>query len=230
MISASEQTCRRSTRTSSGSSKNSSTAKPASTTSIRWPTALTSCWPLTGPSSCLATLPASPPAFRLPEEAIIDIKNRSFSIVAEVENPDGDAEGILVTLGGETGGFAFLVLDRKPTFIYSWLGLEKYTIASSDPLPRGSCTIRFDFAYDGGGPGKGGTGTLSVNEKTVAEGRLEKTVPINFSTDDTFDVGEDWGTPVSSTYTPPFTFTCTLKKVKVQSDNQQTTDAFRPLR
>ena len=116
---------------------------------------------------------------RLPEEAIIDIKNRSFSVVAEVENPDGDAEGILVTLGGETGGFAFLVLDRRPTFIYSWLGLEKYTIASSDPLPRGSCTIRFDFAYDGGGAGKGGTGTLSVNEKTVAEGRLEKTVPIH---------------------------------------------------
>ena len=84
-----------------------------STTSIRWPTALTSCWPLTGPSSCLATLPASPPAFRLPEEAIIDIKNRSFSIVAEVENPDGDAEGILVTLGGETGGFAFTGTLKK---------------------------------------------------------------------------------------------------------------------
>jgi hypothetical protein len=79
----------------------------------------------------------TPGTVRLPEEAIIDIKNRSFSIVAEVENPDGDAEGILVTLGGETGGFAFLVLDRKPTFIYSWLGLEIYTIASSelhDPL------------------------------------------------------------------------------------------------
>ena len=75
-------------------------------------------------------------------------------------------------LGGETGGFAFLVLDSKPTFIYSWLGLEKYTIASSEPLPTGSCTIRFDFdfdfAYDGGGAGKGGTGTLSVSEKTVA--------------------------------------------------------------
>ena len=156
----------------------------------------------------------------LAEDGACRDRYRSFSIVAEVENPDGDAEGILVTLGGETGGFAFLVLDRKPIFIYSWLGLEKYTIASSDPLPRGSCTIRFDFAYDGGGAGKGGTGTLSVNEKTVAEGRLEKTVPIHFSTDDTFDVGEDWGTPVSSTYTPPFTFTGTLKKVTVQTENQ----------
>ena len=162
----------------------------------------------------------TPGTVRLPEEAIIDIKNRSFSIIAEVDNPDGDAEGILVTLGGETGGFAFLVLDGKPTFIYSWLGLEHYTIASSEPLPTGSCTIRFDFAYDGGGAGKGGTGTLSVNDKTVAEGRIEKTVPIHFSTDDTFDVGEDWGTPVSSTYKPPFTFTGTLKKVTVQTENQ----------
>jgi arylsulfatase len=100
----------------------------------------------------------------------------------------------------------------------------------SEPLPTGSCTIRFDFAYDGGGAGKGGTGTLSVNEKTVAEGRLEKTVPIHFSTDDTFDVGEDWGTPVSSTYTPPFTFTGTLKKVTVQTETSKTSDAFRPLR
>ena len=79
---------------------------------------------------------------------------------------------------------------------------------------------KYTFAYDGGGRGKGGTGTLSVNEGTVADGRLEKTVPIHFSTDNTFDVGEDWGTPVSSTYTPPFRFTGTLKKVTVPTKNQ----------
>ena len=158
-----------------------------------------------------------PGTVRLPEDAIIDIKNRSFSITAEVENPDGDAEGMLVTLGGETGGFAFLVLDSKPMFHYSWLGREHYAITSPAPLPRGACTIRFDFAYDGGGMGKGGTGTLSVNGEKAAEGRIEKTVPFHFSTDDTFDVGEDWGTPVSPTYQPPFRFTGTLKKVTVQA-------------
>ena len=76
--------------------------------------------------------------------------------------------------------------------------------------------MRFDFAYDGGGAGKGGTGTLSVNGKKVGEGRIEKTVPVQFSTDDTFDVGEDWGTPVSPTYKPPLKFTGTLKQVTVE--------------
>lgn len=102
-------------------------------------------------------------------------------------------------------------------FQYNWLGVERYTIASLELLPKGQCMIRFDFAYDGGGTGKGGTGTLSVNGKQVAEGRIDKTVPVYFSTDDTFDVGEDWGTPVSATYQPPFTFTGLLKKVTVHA-------------
>ncbi len=157
-----------------------------------------------------------PGTVRLVEDAVIDIKNRSFSITADVENPDGKAEGMLVTIGGETGGFALLVQNGKPTFHYSWLGLERYTITSSEPLPKGKCAVRFDFAYDGGGKGKGGTGTLSVNGKKVGEGRIEKTVPVQFSTDDTFDVGEDWGTPVSPTYELPFKFTGTLKRVTVE--------------
>jgi len=158
-----------------------------------------------------------PGTVRLAEDAVLDIKNGSFSLVADVENPDGSAEGILVTLGGETGGYALLVLHGRPTFIYNFLGLERYTIASSEPLPTGACIIGFDFAYDGGGMGKGGTGTLSVNGHKVGEGRIEKTVPIIFSTDDTFDVGEDWGTPVSPTYEPPFKFTGILKRVTVEA-------------
>ena len=158
-----------------------------------------------------------PGTIRLPEDAVINIKNRSFSLIAELDNPNGDAEGVLVTLGGETGGYALLVLEGKPTFQYNYLGLERYAIASPTPLPKGENTIRFDFTYDGGGTGKGGTGTLSVNGTTVAEGRIDKTVPVYFSTDDTFDVGEDWGTPVSSSYLPPFTFTGTLKTVTVRA-------------
>jgi arylsulfatase len=162
----------------------------------------------------------SPGTIRLGEDAVLDIKNRSFAITAEVENP-GSAEGVLVTLGGETGGYALLVQKGKPAFHYSWIGLENYTITSSEPLPKGKCTVRFDFAYDGGGEdkgkGKGGMGTLLVNGKKVAEGRIVKTVPVVFSTDDTFDVGEDWGTPVSPTYQPPFKFTGTLKNVTVET-------------
>ena len=158
-----------------------------------------------------------PGTIRLPEDAAINIKNRSFSVVAEVDNPDGNAEGMLVTLGGETGGYAMYVLEGKPTFVYNWLGVESYPISSAEPLPQGECTIEFDFAYDGGGVGKGGTGTLTVNGKTVAEGRIDKTVPVYFSTDDTFDVGEDWGTPMSDDYEPPFAFTGKIKKVTVHA-------------
>ncbi|MGH6951720.1 MAG: sulfatase-like hydrolase/transferase [Vitreimonas sp.] len=158
-----------------------------------------------------------PGTVRIPEDAVINIKNRSFSLTAEVENPDGNAEGTLVALGGETGGYAFLVLNGKPTFQYNWLGRERYTITATEPLPKGKCTVVFDFAYDGGGKGKGGTGTLIVNGRKVGEGRIDKTVPIYFSTDDTFDVGEDWGTPVSSAYEPPFRFTGKLNLVTVEA-------------
>jgi hypothetical protein len=109
-----------------------------------------------------------PGTIRLSEDAVINIKNRSFSLVAEIDIADGEVEGTLVTLGGETGGYAFVVVDGKPTFHYNFLGQERSTITSTEPLPKGA-TARFDFAYDGGGPGKGGTGTLSINGKQVGE-------------------------------------------------------------
>ena len=108
---------------------------------------------------------------RLPEDGVIDVKNRSFSIIAEVESADGETEGVIVTEGGMSGGFALLVQNGKPTFIYNWLALERYTVASPDPLPKGKSTIRLDFDYDGGGLGKGGTATLSVNDRKVEIGR-----------------------------------------------------------
>jgi hypothetical protein len=96
-----------------------------------------------------------PGTFRLPEDGVINIKNRSFSLVAEVENPGGNAEGVLVTLGGETGGYALLVQKGKRTFYYNFLGLERYAVTAAEPLPKDKWSIRFDFAYDGGGMGKG---------------------------------------------------------------------------
>jgi len=157
-----------------------------------------------------------PGTVRLPEDGVINVKSKSFSLIAEVDNRDGKAEGMLVTLGGESGGYALVVQNGKPTFHYNFLDLEQYTITSAERLPEGKSTVRFDFAYDGGGPGKGGTGTLSINGKKVAEGRIKRTVPVVFSTDDTFDVGEDWGTPVSPTYKLPFKFTGALKQVTVE--------------
>ena len=157
-----------------------------------------------------------PGTVRLPEGGVIDIKNRSFSVIAEVD-ADRETEGVIVTLGGATGGYALLVQNGKLTFIYNWLGLERYTVASTDPLPKGKSTIRMDFAYDGGGLGKGGTATLSVNGRKVAEGRVAHTVPYLFSWGDTFDVGEDWCTPVSPTYKVPFKFTGKIKSVTIEA-------------
>ena len=157
-----------------------------------------------------------PGTVRLPEDGVLNTKNKSFSLTAEVDNPNGNAEGMLVTNGGETGGYALMVLNGKPTFV---LQLPRYG-AVHDHLVRaaakGKSTIVFDFAYDGGGPGKGGTGTITVNGKKVGEGRITRTQPVIFSTDDTFDVGEDWGTPMADTYKLPFKFTGTLKKVTVE--------------
>ncbi|MGI9625645.1 MAG: arylsulfatase, partial [Longimicrobiales bacterium] len=109
------------------------------------------------------------------------------------------------------------VQGGKPTFHFNYLSLELYTIASSVDLPQGLSTIRFDFDYDGGGVGQGGTGTLSINGNVVGEGRIENTVPYIYAYDESFDVGEDWGTPVSPSYQVPFRFSGVIKQVTIEA-------------
>ena len=106
-------------------------------------------------------------------------------------------DGAILVQGGRFGGWALYMKDGKPAYDYNFLGLTHTTIASSKALPPGKATIKFDFAYDGGGMGKGGNGTLYVNGAKVAEGRIERTQAIIFSVDDTADVGIDLGTPVN---------------------------------
>ena len=114
-------------------------------------------------------------------------------------------------LGGETGGFAFYVLEARPPSNTTGSGKSTTRSRRRRRCPRGRQPSGSDFAYDGGGPGKGGTGTLRLDGHAVGTGRIDKTVPIYFSTDDTFDVGEDWGTPISPAYKALFRFTGTLK-------------------
>ena len=130
------------------------------------------------------------------ESVFINVKNRSKTITAEVDVPLGGGNGTLIAQGGRFGGWSLYVKDGVPAYGYNFLGLQQSAIAGTKPLPAGKSTIRFDFAYDGGGPGKGGTGTLSVNGEKVAEGRLERTQAGLFSADETADVGVDLGTPV----------------------------------
>jgi arylsulfatase len=130
------------------------------------------------------------------EPVFINVKNRSKSVTAEIEVPAGRANGTLIAQGGRFGGWSLYVKDGVPAYDYNFLGLKRTSIVSSKPLPPGKATLKFDFAYDGGGPGKGGLGTLYVNGEKVAEGRVEPTQAGMFSADETADVGIDLGTPV----------------------------------
>jgi arylsulfatase len=130
------------------------------------------------------------------EGVFVNVKNRSKTITAEVEVPQGVANGTIVAQGGRFGGWSLYVKDGVPGYAYNFLGLEQTRIVADKPLAPGKATVKFDFAYDGGGPGKGGMGTLYVNGERVAEGRIEHTQAGLFSADETADVGIDLGTPV----------------------------------
>jgi arylsulfatase len=130
------------------------------------------------------------------EGVFIDIKNRSKTITAEIDVPANGGNGTILAQGGRFGGWSLYVKDGVPAYAYNFLGLQRTTIAGRQRLPAGKATITLDFAYDGGGPGKGGMGTLLVNGQKVAEGRIEHTQAGLFSADETADVGIDLGTPV----------------------------------
>jgi arylsulfatase A-like enzyme len=156
-----------------------------------------------------------PGMVRIPEGSAPDFKNKSYRIAADVDIPAGGAEGVLVTQGGRFNGLGLYVLQGKPVFYYNLVGVERTSIASKDKLAPGKHTIELSFKYDGGGIGKGGLATLTVDGKKVAEQMLTRTIPFRVSADETFDVGEDTGTPVSEDYHVPFRFTGTLNKVVI---------------
>jgi arylsulfatase len=134
------------------------------------------------------------------ENAFINTKNRSHTITAEVDIPEGGADGVILAQGGRFGGWSLFMKDGKPTFTYNFVGLQRFTIAAPQPLAAGKATLRYEFASDGPGMGKGGIGTISVNGQKVAEGRIEHTQCCVFSLDESADVGMDGGTPVSEDY------------------------------
>ena len=130
------------------------------------------------------------------EGVFINVKNRSVTITADLDVPPAKANGTIIAQGGRFGGWSLFVKDGVPAYAYNFLGMQQTAIAASKPLPAGKVALKFDFAYDGGGPGKGGTGTLYVNGEQVAQGRIERTEAGIFSADETADVGIDLGTPV----------------------------------
>jgi arylsulfatase A-like enzyme len=152
----------------------------------------------------------------LPDGAAPPMLNKSWTITAEVELPDDKTNGMIVTHGGLEGGYGLYLRDGKPTFVYNFLSLERPTFAGKQALPKGKATIVVDFGYDGGGMGKGGKLTLTANKKKIAEGRLERTVPVQFSIGEGLDIGMDGGSPVDFTYPLPFSFTGKIEKVTIE--------------
>ena len=138
---------------------------------------------------------------RLSENSVVSIKNRSFSVTAEVVVPDGGAEGVIIAQGGRFGGWSVYAKNGKAKFVYNVLGIQEFMIESSMPIPEGTHQVRMEFAYDGGGLAKGGNVTLYYDGTEVGAGRVAATQPMIFSADETTDIGYESGTTVTSDYT-----------------------------
>jgi len=154
---------------------------------------------------------------RIPEGSAPDLKNRSWDITAKIAVPEKGVEGVLITQGGRFNGIGLYLKEGKPVFCYNFLGLERTTLAGPTALATGEHEIVVRFEYQGGGgeAGKPADLELVVDGAVVATGRIEKTIPIRFSLDETLDIGEDTATPVSEDYRVPFKFTGELETVTI---------------
>ena len=139
---------------------------------------------------------------RLSENSVINIKNKSHSVTAEVVVPSSGASGVIIEQGGAFAGWSLYAKDGKLKYCYNVIGLKLFFAESNKPIPSGRHQVRMEFKYDGGGLAKGGDALLFVDGEKVGEGRLEMTVPMIFSADETCDIGRATGTVVSPDYAP----------------------------
>jgi arylsulfatase len=138
---------------------------------------------------------------RLTESSLLNVKNKTHAVTARFAVPAGGANGVLVAEGGEFGGWSLYLCDGRPAYCYNLFGMTRYHVEGAGAVAEGDHQLRMEFAYDGGGFGKGGTVTLYLDGGEVAHGRVDATVPMVFSLDETADVGRDMGTAVSDRYT-----------------------------
>jgi arylsulfatase len=153
---------------------------------------------------------------RLSEGSVIDVKNRSFSVTAAIDTPaDGPANGVIIAQGGKFGGWAFYLKQGRAKFVYNVLGMQEFITEATEDLPPGKHQVRAEFAYDGGGLAKGGTVTLFYNGADVGTGRVGVTQPLIFSADETTDIGDDYGMPVSADYAGASRFNARIDVVQI---------------
>lgn len=137
---------------------------------------------------------------RLSENCVLNLKNKSHSVTAEIVVPEGGAEGVIISQGANIGGWSLYAKDGKLKYCYNWGGFEHYYAESDKPLPSGQHQVRMEFEYAGGGPGKGGKATLFIDGEKAGEGDIGNTLAFIFSADDGCDIGEDSGAPVTPDY------------------------------
>ena len=177
------------------------------------------------------------PMVGLPQGDSPLLLNTSYTIIADIDVPQGGAEGMLLTSGGRFAGYGFYLLKGKPVFLWNLLDLERIKWEGAEALPPGKHTVEFDFKYDGlgvgtlvfnsfSGLGRPGIGTLKVDGKVVDTKKMEKTLPIILQWDESFDIGSDTLTGVNDAdYKPPFAFTGNLNKLTVKVDRPQLSPA-----
>jgi arylsulfatase A-like enzyme len=169
------------------------------------------------------SLTVYPGMIGMKENAFINIKNHSYSVTAELEAPKTGVSGVILAQGGVHSGWSLYVKDDKPKFAYNYLG-NLTTIASGERMPAGRVALGYYFAYDGGKPGSGGTGSIFINGRKVATGRIERTIPFLFGVE-TADVGEDLYTPVTSDYAKGNNkFTGTIEKITIDLKKMNSVD------
>ena len=149
----------------------------------------------------------------VPRSNMLNFRNRSYTITADVEIPQRGAEGVLVSLGGRFGGFSFFIEKNRLSYVYNWFGLERYTVTSTEAPPAGSAKLRLEFTTAGA---NAGLATLFINDKRVGEGKIAKLVPVTFGLSEGLTIGRDPSTPVTEGYQSPFEFTGRIKKVVME--------------
>jgi arylsulfatase len=153
---------------------------------------------------------------RLSENTVLNVKNKSHALTADIHVPETGASGVIVAQGGAFGGWSLYLHDGRPAYCYNLFGLQRFYVRAENPVPAGEHQVRLEFAYDGGGLGKGGTADLYLDGTRVGTGRIDATVPMLFSSDETLDLGSDTATSVSEDYdTSGSVFTGRIHRVQI---------------
>jgi arylsulfatase len=165
---------------------------------------------------------------RLSENSVLSVKNKSFSVTGEVVVPDGEVNGTIIAQGGAIGGWSLSTRKGRALFTYNLLGVQAFTAEAAEPVPSGTHQVRAEFAYDGGGLGKGGDVSLYYDGKEVGSGRVGATQPFIFSADEGLDIGCEYGTPVAPDTTAESTFTGEINWVELTVGDDDHSDRIDP--